>query len=85
MIGHNSNKRPTKTISRRLGFPDTALKMSFYLFVVYIHNVNLILSYIPGALEASSKWVGKTKIYSNGSEKSVGKHPFSIMIKQKSG
>ena len=36
-----------------------------------------------GASEASSKWVGKTKNYYNGSKKWVEKHPYSITIMQK--
>ena len=40
---------------------------------------------MTGALEAASKWVGKTKNYSTGIKKWVGKRPFSIKIKQKSG
>ena len=38
-----------------------------------------------GVSEASSKWVGKTKNYYNYSKKWVGTHPFSIMVRQKSG
>jgi len=39
---------------------------------------------MTGALEASSKWVSKTKNYSTGIKKWVGKRPFLIKIKQKS-
>ena len=33
----------------------------------------------------ASKWLGKTKKYSNGSKKWVDKNPYSIIIRQKSG
>ena len=52
---------------------------------VPFHIAILLNVSITGALEASSKWVGKTKIYSTGSKKRVGKGPISIKIKQKSG
>ena len=38
-----------------------------------------------GALEASSKWAGKTRNCSTSSKKWVGKCLFSIKVKQKSG
>ena len=44
-----------------------------------------VLHTYTGAEEASSKWVGKTKNHSTGSKKWVGKFPFSIKVKQKSG
>ena len=40
---------------------------------------------LTGASEASSKWVGTTMNYSNGSKKWVGNRPYSLMIRQKSG
>ena len=43
------------------------------------------LTSLSGASEASSKWVGKTKNHYTGSKKWVGKHFFSLKIKQKSG
>ena len=43
----------------------------------------MISKLVPGASEASSKWVGKTK--NHGSKKWVGKFPYSIKIRQKSG
>ena len=38
-----------------------------------------------GASGASSKWVGTIKNYSTDSKKWVGKCPFSMKVKQKSG
>ena len=41
--------------------------------------------YLTGALEASSKYVGKIKKYSTGGKRWVGKLLFSVKMKQKSG
>ena len=41
--------------------------------------------HVSGAQEPSSKWVGKTKNFSSGSKKWVGKYPFSIKVKLKIG
>ena len=61
------------------------------IFMIFWYFVPLSLTpcagadlHVTGASEASSKWVGKTKNYYNGSKNWVGKHPYSIVIRQKS-
>ena len=46
----------------------------------YTSEISLV-----GALEDSSKWMDKTKDYSTGSKKWVGKYPFSMKVKQRGG
>ena len=46
-------------------------------------QVSSLVSLSARSQEASSKWVGKTKNYSNGCKKWVGKCSFSIEVKEK--
>ena len=64
---------------------ETDCKLRKIESIVYYRNSGNFTISEPGASEASSKWVGTVKNYSTVSKKWVGKCPFSIKVKQKSG
>ena len=62
----------------------TLVNVVVFKMLIYLTFVQYTTDNHPGASEASSKWAGKTKKYSTGNQKWLGKRPFSIKIKQKS-